>query len=97
MSNLARAVELVEKAAEEDAQAGRPPEFRVVLNDALIKAYPRQYRAYAIEHPGAASRDRASHDDREMLALRYGLFYAAKMAYPDEAPDLAVRRWRGID
>lgn len=97
MSNLARAVELVEKAAEADAAAGRPPALREALNDALGKAYSPVDRAYMEEHPGLASRDRPSADDREMLALRYGLFYAAMMAYPDEAPDVVVRRWRRVE
>lgn len=97
MSNLARAVELVEKAAEADAAAGRPPSFREALNKALGEAYPPIDKAYAEEHPGLAARGRPSDDDREMLVLRYGLFYAATMAYPDESPDVVVRRWRGIE
>lgn len=97
MSNLARAFELVEKAAEEDARAGRPPEHRVAINEALGRVYPPVDRDYAEEHPGLAAEDCPSADDREMMALRYGLFYAATMAYPDEAPDVVVRRWRRIE
>lgn len=74
MSNLARAVELVERAAEADAAARRPPAFREAINEALGKAYPPIDKAYAEEHPGLAARDRPSHDDREMMACRYGLF-----------------------
>lgn len=95
MSNLAWAVELIEKAAEADAKAGRPPEWRVAINEALGEAYPPVDRAYAEEHPGLAARDRPSKDDREMMAMRYGMFYAATLAYPDESTDAVVRRWLG--
>lgn len=80
MSELARAFELVEKAAEEDANACREPDASAAIATALWRTHP----------------DAPGFEVREMMALRYGLFYAATMAYPDEAPDVVVRRWREI-
>lgn len=94
---LARMVELVEIAAGEDVAAVRVPNAQKALREAASRVAAPVDRAYAELHPGVAALDMSTGYDRDRMVERYGLFYGAKMAYPDEAPDVAVRRRRRLE
>ena len=96
MSEVAALIERVEMIAEGDASAGRAPNAQAAIREAVSRYTPAVDRAYAELHPGLASRDYPSSHQREILAERYGLFYGAKMSELEEAADVVVRRWRGV-
>lgn len=94
--DTARLVELVEITAEEDAAAGRAPDAQRAVRAAVERVAGQVDRTWAEAHPGDPQGRPGGHE-REIMAERYGLFYGAKRAEPNEAADVVVRRWREIE
>lgn len=86
MSDMAIMVELVENAAEADAAAGRPPDAQTAIQQAMRRATTPMSQADTEQGKNRCA----------IMAERYGLFYGAKRAVPEEAADVIVRRWREL-